>query len=88
LRPKNVSLSLGISSSPVGRGLYAAYPAFVFFAGNDANPSGDDLKLAVQSASSEQATRPAGGGRAIASASSTSFSAQARRRNATFDTEH
>src|SRR5262249_35794845 len=34
------------------------YPAFVFFAGNDANPSGDELKLAAQSASSEQATRP------------------------------
>ena len=34
------------------------YPAFVFFAGNDANPSGDELKLAGQSASSEQATRP------------------------------
>ena len=40
LRPKNVSLSLGISSSPVGRGLYAAYPAFVFFAGNDAPKKG------------------------------------------------
>jgi hypothetical protein len=34
------------------------YPAFVFFAGNDANPSGDKLKLVAHSAISEQATPP------------------------------
>jgi Bacterial SH3 domain len=34
------------------------YPAFVFFAGNDATPPADESKIAAQNASSEQVTPP------------------------------